>query len=130
MWYIPALFLKSEPDDGQDRRRPEAGLPAGLRPMWTPRSEARFPGALTRTNNLEMACDQAGMTLSSYEAHHRRWRDFRRRVREARAFASARLEAALEAEAGRPLEVDFDATDRLPPPSIAEALAVVRRHRR
>jgi hypothetical protein len=98
--------------------------------QWTPRAEARFLGALTRTNNLEMACDQAGMTLSSYEAHSRRWPDFRRRVREARAFASERLEAALEADSALPLDLDFEAVDDLPLPGIAEALAIVRRHRR
>jgi hypothetical protein len=124
---------------GQRGGRDLAVRRAGRRPgqvvrtfegQWTPRTEARFLGALSRTNNLEMACDQAGMTLSSYEAHHRRWPDFRRRVREARAFASERLEAALRAEAERPFEFDFDAADRLPPSSIAEALAMVRRHRR
>lgn len=98
--------------------------------QWTPRAEARFLGALSRSGNLEMACDEARMMLSSYEAHSRRWPDFRQRVREARAFASDRLEAAVEADAARPLEIDFDAVEELPPPSIAEALAMARRHRR
>lgn len=100
--------------------------------QWTPRAEARFLGALGRSGNLEMACDEARMTLSSYEAHHRRWPDFRRRVREARAFASERLEAAVEADAERPLDLDLDldSVEEIAPPSIAEALAIVRRHRR
>jgi len=97
---------------------------------WTPRAEARFLGKLRQCNNLKLACEQAGMTVSSYERHWRRWPDFRRRVREARAFASLWLGAALEAERGRPFDFgDPDALDT-PPLSIDELIRMVRRHKR
>jgi hypothetical protein len=50
--------------------------------QWTPRAEARFLGELGKCCNLSQACVLAGMTLSSLEAHLRRWPDFRRRVDE------------------------------------------------
>jgi hypothetical protein len=124
---------------GQSGGRDLAVRRAGRRPAqvartfegrWTPRAEARFLGALTRSNNLEIACDEAGMTLSSYEAHHRRWPDFRRRVKEARAFGSERLEGARRAEAERPLDLDEARLEAIPPPTIAEAIALAWRHRR
>jgi hypothetical protein len=100
-----------------------------LRARWTPRAEARFLGRLRLSNNARLACREAGMTLSSYEAHWRRWPDFRRRVSEARAFASLRLEAWAEAERERPWRPDGEAIEAVPVPTIAEAIAVVRRAR-
>jgi hypothetical protein len=70
------------------------------------------------------------MTLSSYERHWRRWPDFRRRVAEARAFARLRIELEIEAERERPFEMDWEAVEAVPPPTIEEALRVVRRARR
>jgi len=99
------------------------------RAQWTARAEARFLGELRRCNNLRLACYRAGMTSSSYEAHWRRWPDFRRRVREARAFAGLWLEAASEATQAGPF--DFGDPDALGMPlSIAELIRMVRRHRR
>jgi len=97
---------------------------------WTPGTEARFLGKLRQCNNLKLACGRAGMTISSYEAHWRRWPDFRRRVREARAFASLWLEAKCEAERARPF--DYGDPDELgaSPLSIAELIRMVRRHKR
>jgi hypothetical protein len=93
-----------------------------LRARWTPRAEGRFLGKLRQCNNIRLACDWSGMTLSSCEAHMRRWPDFRRRVREARAFARLWLEAR-----GEPA-LDFTAAaDALPPPTIAEALRTALR---
>jgi hypothetical protein len=110
-------------------KRP-AQLVRSLRARWTARAEARFLGELRRCNNLRLACDRAGMTLSSYEAHWRRWPDFRRRVREARAFGRLWVEAASEAERARPIDfVDPDALG-MPPLSIAGLIRMVRRHRR
>jgi hypothetical protein len=85
-----------------------------LRTQWTPRAEGRFLGKLRQCNNVRLACAKAGMTLSSYEAHWRRWPDFRRRVSEARAFAGPYLEAALEAERERGF--DFGDPDELEAP--------------
>lgn len=68
------------------RRPAQVTRSPGMR--WTPRVEGRFLGELKQCNNIRLDCDRAGMTLSSYEAHARRWPDFRRRVREARSFAS------------------------------------------
>jgi hypothetical protein len=98
--------------------------------QWTPRAEARFLGALPRTCNLRIACEEAGMTLSSYEAHRRRWPDFRRRVEAVLAIGRIRLAAALAAEAERP----FDPWD-LPEGetasiSVAETIRILRRRRR
>jgi hypothetical protein len=96
---------------------------------WTPRSEERFLGKLRQCNNIRLACDWAGMTVSSYEAHWRRWPDFRRRVAEARAFASLWLEARSEAEGDRPF--DFEVTPELEAgPTIAERIRLARRHLR
>ncbi|HEX8225307.1 MAG TPA: hypothetical protein VF605_15950 [Allosphingosinicella sp.] len=97
---------------------------------WTPRAEARFLGLLRQSNNARLACREAGMTLSSYEAHWRRWPDFRRRVESARAFARFRIEAMVETERERPWESDWAAIEALPQPGIAEALRVVERARR
>jgi hypothetical protein len=96
---------------------------------WTPRAEERFLGQLRQCNNLRLACKWAGMTVSSYEAHWRRWPGFRRRVSEARDLASLRLEAELEAERERPWEPDWEAVEALPQPGIAETIRVVRRRR-
>jgi hypothetical protein len=101
-----------------------------LRARWTPRAEARFLGALRQCNNARLACLWAGMTLSSYEAHWRRWPDFRRRVSEARAFAGLSLDARREAEGERPFEPDWEAIEALPQPGIAEMLRVMERHYR
>jgi hypothetical protein len=100
------------------------------RSRWTPRAEARFLGKLRQCNNLKLACERAGMTLSSYEAHRRRWPGFRRRVSEARAFAGLWLTVAREAERERPF--DFGDPDELdtPPLSIDELIRMVRRYKR
>ena len=109
-------------------RRP-AQVVRSLRTQWTPRAEARFLGRLRQCNNARLACRESGMTLSSFEAHRRRWPDFRRRVAEARAFARLRLEARMEAERERPLELDWEAVEALPMPGIAETIRAVRRAR-
>ena len=100
-----------------------------LRTLWTPRAEGRFLGKLRQCNNARLACKLAGMTLSSYEAHWRRWPDFRRRVAEARAFANLWLQARGEAEGDRPFDLE------VPPeleavPTIAERIRLARRHLR
>jgi len=77
--------------------------------------------------HIRLACAWAGIRLSSYEAHWRRWPDFRRRVAEAKAFASLRLEAGREAWAEEPV-VDWEAVEALTPPTIAESLRTARRH--
>jgi hypothetical protein len=69
------------------------------------------------------------MTLSSYEAHWRRWPDFRRRVGEARAFAGQWLRARSEAEKEGPF--DFEVSPELEAEaSIAERIRLARRHLR
>lgn len=97
---------------------------------WTARAEARFLGALRTCNNARLACQLTGMTLSSYEAHWRRWPDFRRRVEKARAFAGLRLDAALAAERQRPYEppdwID-DLPDFAPDLTIADRINLARR---
>jgi len=101
-----------------------------LRVQWTPRAEERFLGKLRQCNNIGLACTWAEMTVSSYEAHRRRWPDFRRRVREARAFASARLGAILEARAEGPFELpelSGDVPDFLPGMTIADKINLARR---
>lgn len=110
-------------------KRP-AQVVRSLRAQWTARAEARFLGELRRCNNIRLACGRAGMTVSSYEAHWRRWPDFRRRVSEARVFAGLWVEAASEAARAEPF--DFGDPDALetPPMSIAELIRMVRRHRR
>jgi hypothetical protein len=120
---------------GVDLVVPRAGkrppqLVRGSGTCWTPRTEDRFLGRLRQCNSLRLACERAGVTLSSYEAHWRRWPDFRRRVREARAFASQWLEAAIEARRGEPF--DFGDPDSLdtPPLSIEELIRMVHRYRR
>ncbi|MGA9580810.1 MAG: hypothetical protein WBR13_02440 [Allosphingosinicella sp.] len=99
-----------------------------LRLRWTPRAEARFLGELRRCNNIRLACARAGMTVSSYEAHWRRWPDFRRRVREARAFAalwvSSRSAAAPEEAFDSALADSVEAEA-----SIAERINYARRHK-
>jgi len=109
------------------KRPPQVVRSLGAR--WTPRAEARFLGRLRRTNNARLACREAGMTLSSYEAHWRRWPDFRRRVAEARAFARLWIGSAMEAERERPFDL-ADLPELDVEPSVAEALRMVRRHRR
>jgi hypothetical protein len=100
--------------------------PGGWR--WTPRAEARFLGWVRQFNNVRLACRFAGMTLSSFEAHWRRWPDFRRRVEEARGFARIRIDAAVKADRKRPLgDVDPEA---IPPGmSINEMINQARRQR-
>lgn len=103
-------------------------LVRSLRTRWTPRAEGRFLGELRRCNNIGLACGRAGMTLSSYEAHWRRWPDFRRRVSEARAFAGAYLDARCEAERGEPFDFgDWPELDS--EPSIADRIHLARRHK-
>lgn len=111
-------------------KRPPQVVRTGGRWRWTPRAEGRFLGALRRCNNIRLACDWAGMTLSSYEAHWRRWPDFRRRVSEARAFAGSYLEAKCEAERARPFDFGDPDEAGTPPLSIDALIRMVRRHRR
>jgi hypothetical protein len=108
------------------RRAPQVVRSPGS--CWTPRSEGRFLGMLRQCNNLRLACQWAGLTLSSYEAHWRRWPDFRRRVSEARAFAGAYLDALCEAERGRSLDFE-DWPEPGPEPSIARRIRLARRHK-
>jgi hypothetical protein len=95
--------------------------------QWTPRAEARFLGQLGQCANLRLACVRAGMTLSSLEAHLRRWPDFRRRVDETLASGRIRLAAALEAEQERPIEMP-EAVEPGPAWSMDELIRLVRRH--
>lgn len=96
---------------------------------WTPRAEERFLGFLRRCANARLACAWAGMTLSSYEAHKRRWPDFRRRVAEARAFAHLWLQSRSDLERDGPF--DFEVPPELEAvPTIAERIRLARRHRR
>lgn len=97
-----------------------------LRTRWTPRAEDRFLGALRLCNNARLACDWAGMTVASYEAHWRRWPGFRRRVAQARAFASLRLADRIEAEPDGPLDVP-DRPERDKEVSIADRIRLARR---
>src|SRR5688500_11572223 len=109
------------------KRPPQVVRSLGAR--WTPRAEGRFLGLLRQCANIRLACAWAGMTLSSYEAHWRRWPDFRRRVGEARAFARLRLQARREAEGERPF--DFEVPPELEAePTIAERIRLARRHLR
>jgi hypothetical protein len=108
------------------RRPPQVVRGSGT--CWTPRAEGRFLGMLRQCNNLGLACQWAGMTLSSFEAHRRRWPDFRRRVGEARAFAGAYLDARREAERARPFDFD-DLPEPDPEPSIADRIHIARRHK-
>lgn len=108
------------------KRRPQ--LVRSLRIRWTPRSEARFLGKLRQCNNIKLACNRAGMTISSYEAHWRRWPDFRRRVSEARAFAGLYLDAASEAGREGPFDLQVS-TEPEAGPSIAERIRLARRHK-
>jgi hypothetical protein len=91
---------------------------------WTPRAEGRFLGELRQCNNIRLACVRARMTLSSCEAHMRRWPDFRRRVGEARAFASlwldSRSEAPFQPEVSEALEAEV---------TVAERIRLARRHK-
>lgn len=104
-------------------------LVRSLRTVWTPRAEARFLGKLRQCNNVRLACARARMTVSSYEAHWRRWPDFRRRVREARTFAGLWLRARSEALREGPFE--FEVSPELEAgPSIAERIRLARRHLR
>lgn len=99
-----------------------------LRTVWTPRAEARFLGKLRQCNNIRLACAWAKMTLSSYEAHWRRWPDFRRRVKEARAFAGQWLSRRSEALRDRPLDFE-DLPEPDSEPSIADRINLARRHK-
>lgn len=98
-----------------------------LRTVWTPRGEERFLGKLRQCNNLGLACQWAGMTLSSYEAHWRRWPDFRRRVAEARRFAGLWLDSRREAASGEAIEVTAEMEAQV---SIADRINLARRHKR
>jgi hypothetical protein len=95
--------------------------------QWTPRAEARFLGQLGQCCNLGIACDWAGMTLSSLEAHLRRWPDFRRRVNETLAIGRIRLEVELEAEHAWAMERS-PRFELEPLPTIDEMIRLVRRH--
>jgi hypothetical protein len=111
-------------------KRPPQVVRAPGRWRWTPRAEGRFLGMLRQCNNLRLACQWAGMTVSSYEAHWRRWPDFRRRVSEARAFAGLSLRARSEARQDGPFEFTAAADAIAPLPTIAEILRLAIRHRR
>jgi hypothetical protein len=108
------------------RRAPK--VVRSLRAQWTARAEDRFLGELRRCNNIRLACQRSRMTVSSYEAHWRRWPDFRRRVAEARAFAALWLESRPKPDLD--LAALAAAADALTPPTIAEAIRLARRHRR
>jgi hypothetical protein len=109
------------------RKRPPQ-LVRSIRQQWTPRAEDRFLGQLRLCNNIRLACARAGMTLSSYEAHWRRWPDFRRRVREARASAALWLDS--RSEAGLEAAYDFGVSPELEAgPTIAERIRLARRHK-
>lgn len=96
---------------------------------WTPRAEDRLLGLLRRCANARLACVRAGMTLSSYEAHWRRWPDFRRRVAEARAFARLWLQSRSDSQRDGPF--DFEESPELEAAAtIAERIRLARRHRR
>jgi hypothetical protein len=112
---------------GKESRRPQV-VRAG-EGQWTRRAEERALAVLRLTCNLRLACDAAGLTPVSLDRHRRRWPDFERRLQEALAFGRVRLEAALEAERERPFDPGGLPDRELPPPSIAEALAILRRHR-
>lgn len=62
---------------------PAQVMRSSVRLRWTRRAEARFLGRLRQSNNVRLACREAGMTLSSCERHWRKWPDFRRRVAKA-----------------------------------------------
>ena len=106
------------------KRQPQ--VVRSLRTVWTPRAEGRFLGKLRQCNNVRLACAWAGMTISSYEAHWRRWPDFRRRVSEARVFAGQWL--SVRAERERPFDFGDLPEVEAPPLSIAELIRMVRRH--
>lgn len=111
----------------RSRRRPPQVV-RGSGTLWTPRAEDRFLGKLRQCNSLRLACCRAGMTLSSFEAHWRRWPDFRRRVAEARAFASLWLRSRIEA--GRTEAFEFDVSQELEAGvSIAQRINLARRHK-
>lgn len=110
-------------------KRP-AKLVRSSRARWTAWTEARFLGLLRQCNNARLACRRAGMTLSSYDAHLRRWPDFRRRVAEARASAGLQLEGLIEAESERRFEPDWEAIEALPVLGIGEAIRLAARNRR
>jgi hypothetical protein len=108
------------------RRPPQLVRGSGM--AWTPRAEERFLGKLRQCNNLGLACALADMTLSSYEAHWRRWPGFRSRVSEARAFAGAYLDSHFGA--GRALPADFeDLPEPDSEPCIADRINLARRHK-
>lgn len=94
---------------------------------WTPRAEDRFLGQLRLCANASLACVRAGMTVSSYEAHRRRWPDFRRRVTEAKAFGRLWLQAREEEGRGvDEIEVSPECEAAV---TIAERIRLARRHR-
>jgi hypothetical protein len=99
-----------------------------LRARWTPRAEERFLGELRRCNNARLACYRAGMTVSSFEAHWRRWPGFRRRVAEARAFASLRIASRIEAGSNGPMEIPH-LPEKEEAVSIADRIHLARRHK-
>lgn len=104
-----------------------AQLVRSARARWTPRAEGRFLGALRRCNNVRLACYWSGMTLSSYEAHWRRWPRFRARVAEARAYASSWLASRSEAGWGEGFDIP-DRPELEAGPSIADRIRLARRH--
>lgn len=85
------------------KRAPQV-VRAGGASRWTPRAEGRFLGQVRLCNNIGAACTATGMTIASYEAHARRWPEFRRRVREARERGSLLLQLVWAAERGRPFD--------------------------
>jgi hypothetical protein len=108
------------------RRAPQ--VVRSLRARWTARAEDRFLGELRRCNNIALACGRAGMTVSSYEAHRRRWPDFRRRIEEARRFAGMWLSGRSAAAAGPPFELEVsEALEAVP--TIDERIRLARRHK-
>ena len=117
-------------------RRGRVQLVRSERLVWTAETEARFLAAFERCCNVKLACQRAGITVSSYERHQRRWPGFRLRMRRARALGSERLAAALAAE--RAAELKPERVEQwlfaLPGPeeeprTIKEVIDMVERHK-
>ena len=100
--------------------------------LWTPAAEARFLAAFEQCCNVKLACQRAGMTVSSYERHRRRWPGFRRRMQAARARGRERIEADLAWEAKTVPTLDdrrIEAAEDMPMLSIKEMIDLVARYR-
>ena len=116
-------------------RRGRVQLVRSARLVWTAAAEARFLAVYGQYCNIRLACAMTGMTLSSCEAHRRRWPGFRRRMDEARAIGSERLAAELAAEQARLIALSArmeslsDPEEPAPPRTIKEVIDMVARHK-